>query len=252
MMTAQLAARHQSSSGGSGSSSSRGGSENSRGGGGGGASGYSGANGGDSRRISDALSGFGSDLLFGGGRRLGASELTPLSARLERQRELARNIDPPSEAALSVLRQAQASLLRMDVVGLTEDMHGFERALAARWPDMFGRGHGHTATPCAIPSGSEARNPTSRHETRGNASTVLDDVTRAAIRSLNLMDTRLYDLAKEIAKSQAACVARATAAGMDRVQIGRTTRKCFADVRSRMSTGRTMGPPGRPELSTKA
>ena len=43
-------------------------------------------------------------------------------------------------------------------------MLGFEHALLARWPDTLRR------PGCRIPSGADARNPTSRHLLRSNAS----------------------------------------------------------------------------------
>jgi hypothetical protein len=176
-----------------------------------------------SRRVSD----FGTELLLSG-RRLG-SEL-PFAARLERQREMARG-PSPSQAALAIARQAQHALLRMDVVGLTEDMEGFERALRARWPDTFGR---KGTSRCSIPSGAAARNPTSQHTVRGNASTALDEATRAAIRSLNQLDLRVYDLAKAIAASQAECVARVAKLEEAGGQRGREARRCFAAVRAKL------------------
>ena len=129
------------------------------------------------------------------------------------------------------LRVAQHALLRMDVVGLTEDMEGFERALRARWPDTFGR---KGTSRCSIPSGAAARNPTSQHTVRGNASTALDEATRAAIRSLNQLDLRVYDLAKAIAASQAECVARVAKLDEAGGQRGREARRCFAAVRAKL------------------
>ena len=73
----------------------------------------------------------------------------------EQQRELA--LRPSSPAARGLLRRATEALSQMELVGLTEDLPGFERALAARWPAFFGRGG------CAIPAGQAAQNTAARH-----------------------------------------------------------------------------------------
>ncbi len=44
-----------------------------------------------------------------------------------------------SAQAAALIERARESLGRMEVVGVTEDMAGFERVLAARWPLFFGR-----------------------------------------------------------------------------------------------------------------
>jgi hypothetical protein len=116
----------------------------------------------------------------------------------ERQNSLSQ---PQSDAGKAALQAAKSTLLHMDVVGLTEDMGTFERALAARWPDFFAK-----PANCRIPSGTNARNPTSRHPLQGNASSVLDMETREAIRKLNLLDASLYIFAAKIARAQSACL----------------------------------------------
>jgi hypothetical protein len=116
----------------------------------------------------------------------------------KRQNSLSRS---ESVVAVSALRAAKGALLRMDVIGLTENMDAFEEALAARWPDMFDKGGD-----CRIPSGAQARNPTTKHELPGNASSILNVETQRAIRELNLLDEDLYRLAKEIAQAQSTCV----------------------------------------------
>lgn len=126
------------------------------------------------------------------------------------------------------------ALLRMDVVGITEDMRGFESALFARWPDTFGR------PGCHIPSGSDARNPTSRHVMRGNASTSLDNVTSDAIRSLNQLDLALYDLARRVARAQRECISRLPTKTEEARSNGRATRRCFEAVRERFVKSTTM------------
>jgi len=141
----------------------------------------------------------------------------------------------PRELALE---QAKAALMRMDVVGLTEDMAGFERVLAARWPDTFGEALGRAGR-CRIPSGTEARNPTSKHAaspTYGNASRTLDDETRKAISELNALDVSLYAFAMKLARAQAACGA---GGGMSTSGAGRRlwargaaeARRCFERAR---------------------
>ena len=189
----------------------------------------SGGKGGGSARGSRRVSDFGTEMMLSG-RRLGSE--VPFAARLERQRELARGATP-SKLALAVLHQALQSLLRMDVVGLTEDMPGFERALRTRWPDTFGQ-----AGSCTIPSGTAARNPTAQHTVRGNASTVLDEATREAILSLNVLDSRLYDLAKTVSARQAECVARVAKLDASGGQRGREARGCFAAVRMKLQNRR--------------
>eukprot|EP00966_Prymnesium_polylepis_P059333 1375302-Prymnesium_polylepis.3 len=92
----------------------------------------------------------------------------------------------------SALQRAKAALVRVEVVGITEDMAGFERVLAARWPSVFGCvAGGVRSTSCPIPSGASVVNPSSKHQTRGVAPSTLDDGTRAAIRSLNELDGSL-------------------------------------------------------------
>ena len=72
----------------------------------------------------------------------------------EQQRELA--LRPSSPAARGLLQRAINALSQMDLVGVTEDLPSFERALAARWPAFFGRGG------CAIPAGDGAKNTAAR------------------------------------------------------------------------------------------
>jgi len=136
---------------------------------------------------------------------------------------------PLTSHALTALRQAQAALLRFDVLGLTEDLPGFEKALGARWPYPFAR------SGCRIPSGSEARNPTAKHAVLGNASATLDSETREAIRALNLLDIELYGLAKRVAAAQGECARRAATGGLRTPQPhgNAATRRCFEDVRNR-------------------
>ena len=128
---------------------------------------------------------------------------------------------PDSATGAVAVRAATNALLKMAAVGLTEDMAGFERVLAARWPQTFAPARASGAddqpaagapahTPgagCRIPSGSEARNPTSRHAATLAPSTELDEATRKAISDLNRLDMSLYAAAREIAHAQASCAA---------------------------------------------
>lgn len=91
------------------------------------------------------------------------------------------------------LRRAIASLEKMDVVGITEDMESFERLLRARWPRVFGRAG------CAIPK----KNPTAKHAVTGSAPLALDAPTRAAIARMNALDVELYAHAKRLAARRA-------------------------------------------------
>jgi len=187
-----------------------------------------------------------------------------LTELMERQRQLSH---PHSRAGVEALHLArQALLVQMDVVGITEDMAGFERVLAARWPETFGRqGLAMIAessktprappafgTSCTIPSGTEARNPTAKHQSRGNASLVLDEPTRAAIEELNLLDVALYRDAQAIAKLQTACSTTTSSATADGRSSGSpgsistaarrrlwpksaaSTRKCFESARRKL------------------
>lgn len=138
----------------------------------------------------------------------------------QRQRALT---EPTTSASRDLMSAAKSMLLQFDVVGLTEEMGSFERMLRARWPDMFSR------EGCAIPSGSEARNPTSRHTVRGNASVELDAATRNAIIALNGLDLRLYALARRVAHAQATCSTAATG-----TRPHSETRKCFEMARRRL------------------
>lgn len=156
-----------------------------------------------------------------------------MEAYAARQRAFA--AEPITPEALSGLRLAQAALVRMDAVGITEDLHGFERMLAARWPLPFAK------SGCRVPSGSDAKNPTAKHPTRGNASTTLDNVTRDAIRSLNRLDIELYAFAKQLATAQGACAQQssvntpANTPGRVTSHGNAATRACFEEVRVRFS-----------------
>ena len=100
-----------------------------------------------------------------------------------------------AEPTRAALETAKRSLDGMAVVGVTEDMDGFARALAARWPSTFGR------PGCPIPSGSSAKNPTNARA-KGSAPTTLETATRAAIAASNELDTELYAHARQLAARQ--------------------------------------------------
>ena len=87
------------------------------------------------------------------------------------------------------LETAKRSLDSMAVVGVTEDMDSFARALAARWPSTFGR------PGCSIPR----ENPTVSTNVHGTAPTFLAASTRAAIARNNELDIELYAHALQLA-----------------------------------------------------
>jgi len=108
---------------------------------------------------------------------------------------------PSSAGASKALERAKSALVSsVDIVGVTEDMNGFELMLAARWPSFFGQ------PGCRIPSGSSAINLSSKRVTKGDAPDVLDDVTRAQIQRLNDLDISLYALAHKVYSIQKTCV----------------------------------------------
>ena len=104
-------------------------------------------------------------------------------------------VDGSAAAAPGALEAAKRSLDVLAVVGLTEDMKGFQRALAARWPLAFGKGG------CPIPSGATAKNPTNTRPP-GSAPAELDAPTRAAIAAANQLDAQLYAHAQQLAARQ--------------------------------------------------
>lgn len=103
--------------------------------------------------------------------------------------DASRAVDPaPTEESLAA---AMRTLDAVTVVGVTEDMAGFEAALAKHWPRSFGAGG------CAIPSGSSSKNPTHSSAILGSAAATLDEPTRRAIADANVLDAQLYAHARE-------------------------------------------------------
>lgn len=98
---------------------------------------------------------------------------------------------PVAAPTMESLAAAMRSLDAVTVVGVTEDMAGFEAALAKHWPRTFGAGG------CAIPSGSSSKNPTSSTKVLGSAPATLDEPTRRAIADANALDVQLYARARE-------------------------------------------------------
>lgn len=98
---------------------------------------------------------------------------------------------PVAAPTAESLAAAMRSLDAVTVVGVTEDMAGFEAALAKHWPRSFGAGG------CTIPSGSSSKNPTSSTKVLGSAPATLDELTRRAIADANALDAKLYARARE-------------------------------------------------------
>ena len=137
----------------------------------------------------------------------------------------------PHGLSRSALQRAKAALVGVEVVGVTEDMAGFERLLSARWPLVFGRAG------CPIPSGPSAVNPSSKHAVKGEAPILLDNRTRAAIRRLNELDTSLYELARRVTLAQQRCLVGAAYGGVQAAAPGSSALvECLRDARARSRT----------------